>query len=258
MGSIGSYAGLFRLKNLKKNCKDPVLIASTDGVGTKLVIAQQMKNHDNVGIDLVAMCNNDILCSGAEPLTFLDYFACGRLDDVPAATVIESITKGCKDSPNGCALVGGETAEMPGMYKNQDYDLAGYAMGIAEFSELLPKKNLINIGDIIIGLPSNGLHSNGFSLIHQLMSLSGNKFTDLAPFSDEGKSFGEEFLKPTNIYVRDVLSAISSGYVKALAHITGGGLWDNIPRIFELQSHCGARGKAFQYSTCLWMALQIC
>lgn len=240
---MGSFGGLFRLKNLKRSYIDPVFVLSTDGVGTKLKIAQQMNIHDSVGTDLVAMCNNDILCNGAEPLTFLDYFACGKLDVNTAKNVISGIADGCCES--GSALLGGETAEMPGMYHPQVYDLAGFALGIAEFGEILPKKNEINVGDIIIGFPSNGIHSNGFSLIHKLLDLTGYKLTDTAPFSDEGKTFGEEFLKPTKIYVKEILPAISSGLIKALAHITGGGLWENIPRVLNYNLTAELDAKLF-------------
>lgn len=229
LGGLGSFGGLFRLRDLDKTLTDPVLILATDGVGTKLKIAQQIGKHETIGVDLVAMCNNDILCNGAEPLTFLDYYACGKLDVNVATKVISGIAEGCKQS--NCTLLGGETAEMPGMYAQNVYDLAGFALGIAEFSEILPRKNSIKEGDIIIGFPSDGVHSNGFSLIHKLLDLTGSKWSDPAPFSANGKTFGEEFLEPTKIYVQDVFPALKTGYVKALAHITGGGLWENIPRV---------------------------
>lgn len=229
LGSLGSFGGLFKLSELEQKYSDPVLVLGTDGVGTKLKIAQQIEKHDTIGIDLVAMCNNDILCNGAEPLTFLDYYACGKLDVNVATSVISGIAEGCKQS--GSALLGGETAEMPGMYAPNVYDLAGFSLGIAEYSKILPKKDSIEVGDIIIGFPSNQVHSNGFSLIHKLLELTGYKWNDAAPFSACNKTFGEEFLTPTKIYVQQILPAIQTGQVKALAHITGGGLWENIPRV---------------------------
>lgn len=229
IGGLGSFSGLYRLNDGDTKFEDPILVLSTDGVGTKLKIAQQIGKHDTVGIDLVAMCNNDILCNGAEPLTFLDYFACGKLDVNVAATTISGIAEGCRQSAS--TLLGGETAEMPGMYEKNVYDLAGFSLGVTEYKNVLPKKNSLEVGDIVIGFPSNGIHSNGFSLVHKLMDMTNNKFTDIAPFSAAGKTFGEEFLEPTKLYVKEVLPALKTGYVKALAHITGGGLWDNIPRV---------------------------
>lgn len=229
IGGLGSFGGLFRLNDCGTKYEDPMLVLSTDGVGTKLKIAQQIGKHDTVGVDLVAMCNNDILCNGAEPLTFLDYFACGKLDVNVASNVIGGIAEGCRQS--GSTLLGGETAEMPGMYNPNVYDLAGFSLGITEHSDILPKKNCIEVGDIVIGFPSNGVHSNGFSLIHKLFEMSGFKLTDVAPFSASGKTFAEEFLEPTKLYVKEILPALKTGNVKALAHITGGGLWDNIPRV---------------------------
>lgn len=243
IGGLGSFGGLFRLNSLQKKFVDPILVLATDGVGTKLKIAQQINENTTVGIDLVAMCNNDILCNGAEPLTFLDYFACGKLNVEVAKNVISGIAVGCRES--NCALLGGETAEMPGMYRENVYDLAGFALGIGEFSSILPRKNDIEVGDIIIGFPSNGVHSNGFSLIHKLLTLTGNTMSDKAPFSAERKTFGEEFLKPTKIYVQEILPAVQSGHIKALAHITGGGLWENIPRVLPYNLTAELNGKSF-------------
>ena len=243
IGGLGGFGGLFRLKALKNTYKDPVLVLGTDGVGTKLKIAQDLKKHGSVGVDLVAMCANDILCNGAEPLTFLDYFACGKLDVKVAADVISGIAEGCRQS--GSVLLGGETAEMPSMYAPGVYDLAGFSLGIVEYEKIMPMRHDINVGDIIIGLPSNGVHSNGFSLVHKLMELSNYKLDDVAPFSANGKTFGEEFLEPTKIYVQQVLPALETGCVKAIAHVTGGGLWDNIPRVLPPHLTAELQGKQF-------------
>ncbi|GAB0090214.1 Trifunctional purine biosynthetic protein adenosine-3 [Sergentomyia squamirostris] len=229
LGGLGSFGALFRLKDLKKVYEDPVLVLSTDGVGTKLKLAQQLRKHSGVGVDLVAMCVNDVICTGADPLTFLDYYACGRLDVSSAVEVVQGIARGCK--LGNSALVGGETAEMPGIYKENEYDLAGFSLGIVENSRILPKKSTITPGDVIIGLPSSGVHSNGFSLIHFLLERVGKSWSDEAPFSATRKSFGEEFLRETTIYVADVQRALESCNIKAMAHITGGGLVENIPRV---------------------------
>lgn len=228
IGGLGGFGGLFRLNDFKL-FKDPILVMGTDGVGTKLKIAQETKKHDSIGVDLVAMCANDILCNGAEPLTFLDYFACGKLDREVAGTVISGIAEGCRQS--GSVLLGGETAEMPGMYSAGVYDVAGFSLGIVENEAKLPKINEIKCSDVIIGLPSNGLHSNGFSLVHRIMEINGHTLSDTAPFSQCGKSFGEELLAPTKLYVDAVLPLLKAGLVKAIAHITGGGLLLNIPRV---------------------------
>ncbi|KAF9817790.1 hypothetical protein SFRURICE_013523 [Spodoptera frugiperda] len=229
LGGLGGFGGCFQLKAVEEEYKDPVLVLAADGVGTKLKIAQKINQHSTIGIDLVAMCVNDILCNGAAPLTFLDYFACGSLDVNVARNVVSGVAEGCRQS--SAALIGGETAEMPGMYEPGVYDIAGFALGVVERSHILPKINDIAVGDIIIGLPSNGVHSNGFSLIHKLMKKSGLTLNDKAPFSKEGLTLGEELIKPTRIYVRSVLPALRSGRVKAVAHITGGGLLENIPRV---------------------------
>lgn len=227
IGSIGGFGGLFDTK--AAGYVDPVLVSGTDGVGTKLKIAQACGLHSTVGIDLVAMCVNDVLAHGAEPLFFLDYFACGILDVDVASKVIAGVAEGCQRA--GCALVGGETAEMPGMYAADDYDLAGFAVGAVERSKLLPKVDEIQAGDVVIALASSGVHSNGFSLVRKIMERHGVWYSDVAPFSTSGKSFGEEFLTPTKIYVKSLLPALQDGKVKAMAHITGGGLVENIPRI---------------------------
>ena len=226
LGGIGGFGGLFDLKAC--GFKDPVLVAATDGVGTKLKLAIETGLHAGIGIDLVAMNVNDIVVQGAEPLFFLDYFATGKLDLGVAETVIGSVAAGCLEA--GCALIGGETAEMPGLYAPGDYDLAGFAVGAVERSSLLPRKDL-EFGDVILALPSSGVHANGFSLVRRLVEQSGLRLSDPAPFAP-GKTLGEALLTPTRIYVRQILETIrTTGAVKALAHITGGGLTDNIPRV---------------------------
>lgn len=225
MGSIGGFGGLFDLK--AAGYKDPILVSGTDGVGTKLKIAQAFHVHETIGIDLVAMCVNDILVQGAEPLFFLDYFACGKLDPGVAKQVIVGIAEGCRQAR--CSLIGGETAEMPGMYAVGDYDLAGFAVGAVERERLLPRSD-IRDGDLVLGFPSSGIHSNGYSLVRKVVERAGLRYTDRAPF-DESKQLGEVLLTPTRIYVRHLLSAVKNGHVKALAHITGGGITENIPRV---------------------------
>jgi len=234
MGAIGGFGGLFDTK--AAGFKDPILVAANDGVGTKLKIAIDSGQHDTVGIDLVAMCVNDLVVQGAEPLFFLDYFACGTLDNDVAKHVIAGIAEGCKQA--GAALIGGETAEMPGMYEHGDYDLAGFAVGAAERGQLLPRSDIAE-GDILIGLASSGVHSNGFSLVRKVVERSGHGWNDKAPFSSD-QSLAEALLTPTRIYVKPALSAIrETGGVKALAHITGGGLPENLPRV--LPRELGAR-----------------
>ena len=225
-GEIGGFGGLFDLK--AAGFTDPVLVAANDGVGTKLKIAIDAGKHDTVGIDLVAMCVNDLVVQGAEPLFFLDYFATGALDPEEGATIVEGIAEGCRQA--GCALIGGETAEMPGMYARGDYDLAGFAVGAAERGALLPAANLEE-GDVIFGLASSGVHSNGFSLVRRVAEMNGLGWQAPAPFAP-GKTLGEALLEPTRIYVKPLLAAIrETGAVKALAHITGGGFPENIPRV---------------------------
>ncbi|HLC07808.1 MAG TPA: phosphoribosylformylglycinamidine cyclo-ligase [Methyloceanibacter sp.] len=226
MGGIGGFGGLFDLKAC--GFKDPVLVAATDGVGTKLKLAIETGLHDGIGIDLVAMNVNDIIVQGAEPLFFLDYFATGKLDVGVATKVIGSIAEGCREA--GCALIGGETAEMPGLYLAGDYDLAGFSVGAVERDHLLPRKDL-EAGDVILALPSSGIHANGFSLVRRVVEKSGLRLNDPAPFASR-KTLGQALLTPTRIYVRQILETIrTTGAVKALAHITGGGLSDNIPRV---------------------------
>jgi phosphoribosylformylglycinamidine cyclo-ligase len=208
--------------------KDPVLVAATDGVGTKVKIAIEAGVHNGIGIDLVAMSVNDLVVQGAEPLFFLDYFACGKLDPEAAASIVAGVAEGCRES--GCALIGGETAEMPGLYKDGDYDLAGFAVGAAERGTLLPTKD-IAAGDAVIGMASSGVHSNGFSLVRKIVEKTGLAYSDQAPFSPF-MTLGGALLAPTRLYVKSCLRAIrETGAVKGLAHITGGGFTDNIPRV---------------------------
>src|SRR5471032_1510405 len=222
---IGGFGGLFDLA--AAGFKDPVLVAATDGVGTKLKIAIETGLFGGLGQDLVAMCVNDLVVQGAEPLFFLDYYATGKLDVDEAATVIEGIARACKES--GCALIGGETAEMPGLYKRGDFDLAGFAVGAVERSAILPKTAAMKPGDVLIGVASSGVHSNGYSLVRKVVERSGLALDAAAPFA-AGKTLGEALLTPTRLYVKSALSAIRTGGVKGLAHITGGGVTDNLPR----------------------------
>jgi phosphoribosylformylglycinamidine cyclo-ligase len=229
---IGGFGGLFDLK--AAGFTDPVLVAATDGVGTKLKIAVETGLHDGIGIDLVAMSVNDLVVQGAEPLFFLDYFACGKLDPEAAAAIVAGIAEGCRES--GCALIGGETAEMPGLYKDGDYDLGGFAVGAAERGTLLPRHD-IEAGDAVIGLASSGVHSNGFSLVRKIVEQSRVAYDAPAPFAPV-MTLGGALLTPTRLYVRSCLRAIrETGAVKGLAHITGGGFTDNIPRV--LPKHLG-------------------
>ena len=223
---IGGFGGVFDLK--AAGFSDPLLIATTDGVGTKLKIAIDTGVHDTIGIDLVAMCVNDLVVQGAEPLLFLDYFATGRLAPEVGAHIVAGIARACKAA--GCALIGGETAEMPGMYKDGDYDLAGFSLGAVERGDLLPRRD-VQAGDVILGLASDGVHSNGYSLVRRIVERSGLGWTDEAPFH-KGQALGAALLTPTRLYVKSVLSVIrSTGAVKALAHITGGGITENLPRV---------------------------
>ncbi len=222
---IGGFGGLFDLA--KCGYRDPILVSGTDGVGTKLAVANIVGKHDSVGIDLVAMVVNDLVVQGAEPLFFLDYFATGKLDVHQAEDVINGIAKGCKEA--GCALIGGETAEMPGMYKAGDYDLAGFAIGAVERENVLPKTGDIKEGDVLLGIASSGVHSNGFSLVRHI--IKENNISYDAKIDGINGTLGQSLLTPTKIYVKSSLNAIKSGNVKALAHITGGGLSENIPRV---------------------------
>jgi phosphoribosylformylglycinamidine cyclo-ligase len=223
MAGLGGFGGLFDLKAAGYN--DPVLVAATDGVGTKLRIAIDTGNVDGVGIDLVAMCVNDLICQGAEPLFFLDYFATGKLELDQAARIIEGIAEGCARS--NCALIGGETAEMPGMYPAGDFDLAGFSVGAMERGAELPKG--IAEGDVLLGLASDGVHSNGYSLVRAIVDMSGLGWKDACPWG-EG-TLGEALLTPTRLYVRSALAALKVGGIKGFAHITGGGLTENLPRV---------------------------
>jgi phosphoribosylformylglycinamidine cyclo-ligase len=228
---LGGFGGLFDLK--AAGFRDPILVAANDGVGTKLKIAIDSGRHTTIGIDLVAMCVNDLVVQGAEPLFFLDYYATGHLDVAVARDVVAGIAEGCRLA--GCALIGGETAEMPGMYHKGDYDLAGFAVGAVERGEILPRTDM-TVGDVLIGLPSSGVHSNGYSLVRRLAASENIGWNDPSPWAAE-TTFGEALLTPTRIYVKSVLAAIeatggaSDGAVKGLSHITGGGLSENLPRV---------------------------
>ncbi len=223
---IGGFGGLFDLK--AAGYTDPILVAATDGVGTKVKIAIETSRHDTIGVDLVAMSVNDLVVQGAEPLFFLDYFACGRLDPAVGAAVVKGVAAACREA--GCALIGGETAEMPGVYAANDYDLAGFAVGAVGRQDVLPRANIAP-GDIVIGLASTGVHSNGFSLVRRVAANAGLAWDSPAPF-ERSRSLGEALLTPTRLYVRSCLAAIrTTKAVKALAHITGGGFTDNIPRV---------------------------
>jgi len=230
LGGLGGFGALFDLK--AAGFVDPVLVSTTDGVGTKLKIASETGLHDTVGIDLVAMCVNDLVVQGAEPLFFLDYFATGKLSVVQARAVIGGIADGCRHA--GCALVGGETAEMRGMYAAGDYDLAGFSVGAVERGGLLPQT--VCAGDTILGLASAGVHSNGFSLVRRVVAASGLSWTDPAPFAS-GQTLGQALMTPTRIYVRSVLALHRAGLLKAAAHITGGGLPGNLPRVLPDGMH---------------------
>jgi phosphoribosylformylglycinamidine cyclo-ligase len=244
---LGGFGALFDLK--AAGYRDPILVSTTDGVGTKLKVAIAAGKHDTVGIDLVAMCVNDLVVQGAEPLFFLDYFATGKLDVAAGRDIVAGIAEGCRQA--GCALVGGETAEMPGMYAPGDYDLAGFAVGAVERDRVIDG-SAVAAGDVILGLASSGVHSNGFSLVRRIVAASGLSYGDPAPFAP-GSRLGEALLAPTRIYVRSCLAASRGGQVKALAHITGGGLLENIPRVLpdglaaELDARRWARPPVFAW-----------
>lgn len=223
---LGGFGGLFDLAAC--GFQDPVLVAATDGVGTKLMLAIETDRLDGIGIDLVAMCVNDLVVQGAEPLFFLDYYATSKLVPEQAARVIASIATGCRLA--GCALIGGETAEMPGLYRQGDFDLAGFAVGAAERGAILPRP--INTGDVLLGLGSSGVHANGYSLVRRILGESGAKLEEPAPFDSE-QSLAEILLEPTRIYVPAALKAVRSGLLQGLAHITGGGLIENVPRMLQ-------------------------
>ncbi len=225
LGGLGGFGALFDLK--KDGWDDPILVSGTDGVGTKLMLAFETGLHDTVGIDLVAMCANDVLAQGAEPLFFLDYFATGTLDNGVAERVIGGIAAGCEQA--GCALIGGETAEMPGMYPPGHYDLAGFVVGAVERANVLPNLDIMTAGDVLIGISSSGPHSNGYSLIRKVVERTGLSYSDPSPFSNT--SLGEALLTPTRLYSDAALPLIRTGGLKGLAHITGGGLTENTPRM---------------------------
>ena len=223
---LGGIGGFGALVEVSKKYRNPVMVSGTDGVGTKLKLAFRLKKHDTIGIDLVAMSVNDILCSGAEPIFVLDYFACSKLDVGVAADVVKGIAEGCEQA--NCTLIGGETAEMPGMYDPNEYDLAGFAVGLVEKESIIDGRR-IALGDTVVALPSNGPHSNGYSLVRKVIAVSSADLFE--PFGDDGGTLGQALLQPTRIYVRPVLALLGKVDVKGLAHITGGGLTENIPRI---------------------------
>ncbi|GAB3263865.1 phosphoribosylformylglycinamidine cyclo-ligase [Chitinimonas naiadis] len=244
LSGIGGFGGLVEIS---KKYKEPVLVSGTDGVGTKLKLAFELNRHDTVGIDLVAMSVNDILVQGAEPLFFLDYFACGKLDVTSATEVIKGIASGCEQS--GCALIGGETAEMPGMYPIGEYDLAGFAVGVVEKSKIITGDS-IAAGDVVLGLASNGAHSNGYSLIRKILHLTEADYT--APF-DGGRSLADVVMAPTRLYVKPLLKLMAELPVKGMAHITGGGITENVPRVLpantvaQIDAKSWALPKLFQW-----------
>ncbi len=227
MGGIGSFGGMFDLASL--GIKEPVLVSGTDGVGTKLKIAFAMDKHDTVGIDAVAMCVNDVLAQGAEPLIFLDYVAVGHNDPAQVEAIVAGVAEGCRQA--GCALVGGETAEMPGMYQGGEYDIAGYTTGVVEKSKLIDGTK-VKTGDVLVGIASSGVHSNGFSLVRKIVADAGLSFSDNIP-EFGGKRLGDVLLTPTRIYVKQVLDVIRQCDVHGVAHITGGGFDENIPRVLH-------------------------
>lgn len=230
--ALGGFGGAFDLK--AAGFSDPILVSGTDGVGTKLKLAIATGVLDTVGVDLVAMCVNDILAQGAEPLFFLDYFATGKLDPHRGAAIVSGIAEGCRQA--GCALIGGETAEMPGMYAGDDFDLAGFVVGAAERGSLLPRTDEMQSGDVLVGLASSGPHSNGYSLIRRVIDHAGLGFEDPAPFAQD-QTLAQALLTPTRIYVASLLPLVRSGQIKGLAHITGGGITENTPRM--LPDHLG-------------------
>lgn len=228
VSGLGGFGALFDLK--AAGFEDPILVSGTDGVGTKLMVAMAADTHDTIGIDLVAMCVNDLVVQGAEPLFFLDYFATGKLTVEAGRAIVAGIAEGCNQA--GCALIGGETAEMPGMYDEGHYDLAGFSVGAVERSQLLSGDTAAP-GDVLLGLASSGIHSNGYSLVRKIVETSGVAYGDPAPFAAD-KKLGEALLAPTRIYVKSCLAAHRSGGIKAFSHITGGGLYENIPRVLPV------------------------
>ncbi|ENR5393074.1 phosphoribosylformylglycinamidine cyclo-ligase [Providencia rettgeri] len=238
MGGLGGFGALC---SLPQKYREPVLVSGTDGVGTKLRLAMDLKRHDSIGIDLVAMCVNDLIVQGAEPLFFLDYYATGKLDVDTAASVITGIAEGCKQS--GCALVGGETAEMPGMYHGEDYDVAGFCVGVVERSEIIDGSK-VSAGDALIALASSGPHSNGYSLVRKILEVSQ---TNPEETQLDGKSLADHLLEPTRIYVKNVLELIANSDIHAIAHITGGGFWENIPRVLPDNTQAIIDGSSWQW-----------
>ena len=237
MGGLGGFGSVCQLPT---GYKEPVLVAGTDGVGTKLRLAIDLAKHDTVGIDLVAMCVNDLIVQGAEPLFFLDYYATDKLDVAVASSVVEGIAEGCIQS--GCALVGGETAEMPGMYHKGDYDIAGFCVGVAEKSRLIDGTN-VSAGDQLIALGASGPHSNGFSLIRKVLEVNNTDTDELL----EGKKIADHLLEPTKIYVKSVLELLKNVDVHALSHITGGGFWENIPRVLPETAQAVIKGDSWEW-----------
>ena len=233
MGNIGAFGGMFDLSAL--NVKEPVLVSGTDGVGTKLKLAFEMDKHDTIGIDAVAMCVNDVLAQGAEPLFFLDYVAVGHNEPAKIEAIVAGVAEGCRQA--GCALVGGETAEMPGFYPEDEYDLAGFTVGAVDKSKILDNSTM-QPGDVIIALPSTGVHSNGFSLVRKIFDLENNPDVLKKTFDGMDKTLGEALLAPTKIYVKPVLAVMKEVTVKGVSHITGGGFYENIPR--SLKAGCCA------------------
>ncbi|MEQ5284691.1 MULTISPECIES: phosphoribosylformylglycinamidine cyclo-ligase [Providencia] len=238
MGGLGGFGALC---SLPQKYREPVLVSGTDGVGTKLRLAMDLKRHDSIGIDLVAMCVNDLIVQGAEPLFFLDYYATGKLDVDTAASVITGIAEGCKQS--GCALVGGETAEMPGMYHGEDYDVAGFCVGVVERSEIIDGSK-VSAGDALIALASSGPHSNGYSLVRKILEVSQ---TNPEETQLDGKPLADHLLEPTRIYVKNVLELIANSNIHAIAHITGGGFWENIPRVLPDNTQAIIDGSSWQW-----------
>lgn len=244
---LGGIGGFGALVEISKKFQEPVLVSGTDGVGTKLKLAFELNRHDTVGIDLVGMSVNDILVQGAEPLFFLDYFACGKLDVDSATEVIKGIAAGCEQA--GCALTGGETAEMPGMYPVGEYDLAGFAVGVVEKSKVITGESIV-AGDVVLGLASNGAHSNGYSLIRKILHLAD---ADYAAEFDNGKSLGDVVMAPTRIYVKPLLKLMQTMTVKGMAHITGGGITENVPRVLpanvvaQIDANSWTMPKLFQW-----------
>lgn len=243
LGGLGSFGGLFDLSSF--SYKEPVLVSGTDGVGTKLLIAQETGIHDTIGIDAVAMCVNDIVVQGASPLFFLDYLALGKNEPEMVENIVAGIAEGCRQA--GCALIGGETAEMPGLYKPEEYDVAGFVVGIAEKSKLFNPQN-VQEGDMLIGVASSGIHSNGYSLVRKIVSDNYYSWND--PFQDSGKTLGEVLLAPTKIYVKALQPFFSGDRVKAAAHITGGGLIENVPRMLP-------EGLGAEINTAAWEVPQV-